>query len=356
MTELPVPLTPPDCNLRGFQWMPIDVVRLLDSDLFLLASGDEFKAALALWCKSWGQVPAGSLPADERLLGALSGTKNWKKVRDVAMRGWVLCSDGRWYHPVVAEKALEAQVIARQHAEQKAATNERKRMEREDRARMFDALRARGIVADFHTSTTKLRELVAALPPPPPPDGDVTRDKSHIVTAKTGQDPTKPNQTGPDQTAITSSAPDGAGGGAPPDLVLTVGAITADGRDLTDEEEKLIWNAALALLVPSYALGSGTLKTKDARARNFVGGLGKRLKDAGVTGDRRALFDVIQAACVERPANPETWLSAAVANRCGTRKVINRQEAQEQRNADSADAWAEGMERQMREEGGHAAQ
>lgn len=208
-SELPKPLTPEECNLRGFQWMPIDTVRLLDSDLFLIATGDEFKAALALWCKSWAQVPAASLPSDERLLAGLSGAKNWKKVRDVAMRGWVLCSDGRYYHPVVAEKALEALVMAKAHAEQKAAASERKAIERADRSRMFAMLRERGIVADYHTSTSKLREMVAALPAP---DGDdssqqVTRDKSHPVTAKTG-----PEQTRSDKTVPTSSAPAGAEG------------------------------------------------------------------------------------------------------------------------------------------------
>ncbi|QHJ01642.1 hypothetical protein GT347_20180 [Xylophilus rhododendri] len=34
--------------------------------------------------------------------------KAWKDVRSGALRGWVLCSDGRLYHPVVSEKALIA--------------------------------------------------------------------------------------------------------------------------------------------------------------------------------------------------------------------------------------------------------
>jgi hypothetical protein len=34
--------------------------------------------------------------------------KGWSEVRDEALRGFVECSDGRLYHPVVAEKALEA--------------------------------------------------------------------------------------------------------------------------------------------------------------------------------------------------------------------------------------------------------
>lgn len=89
--------------------MPLDTARLLDSDLFALATGDEFKAALALWCKAWQQVPAASLPDDDRVLAHLSGTgSRWKKLKPMALRHFVLCSDGRWYHPVIAGKALEA--------------------------------------------------------------------------------------------------------------------------------------------------------------------------------------------------------------------------------------------------------
>ena len=106
---LPVPLTPPDCDLRGFPYMPLDVIRLVDSDLFALSTGDEFKIAVALWCKSWSQVPAGSLPDDDRILAHLSAAgMGWAGVREMALRGWVKCRDGRLYHPVVAEKALIA--------------------------------------------------------------------------------------------------------------------------------------------------------------------------------------------------------------------------------------------------------
>lgn len=133
--------------------------------------------------------------------------------------------------------------------------------------------------------------------------------------------------------ASLSSAPIGAVG--PADVIALAAGIQPGTQDLTDSEEKVLWNAALALLIPSYS--TGTDKAKDAKARSFVGGLGKKLKDAGV--ERRALFDVIQAACVERPVNPESWLAAAVATRVGNRKVPNKQEALEQRNRAVADEW-----------------
>lgn len=110
--------------------MPLDVVRLLDSDLFALSSGEEFKAAVSLWCKSWLQVPAASLPDDDRILAALSGLgrdiKAWIEVKDMAMRGFTLCSDGRWYHDVIAIKACEAWKSRLKQREKSAKGNEKR--------------------------------------------------------------------------------------------------------------------------------------------------------------------------------------------------------------------------------------
>ncbi len=105
-------LTPNDCDLRDFPFMPLDVVRLRDSAISAISTGDEFRCAVLLWCASWHQVPAASLPDDDIVLSQLAGfgrvVEEWKRVREGALRGWVKCDDGRLYHPVVAEKANEA--------------------------------------------------------------------------------------------------------------------------------------------------------------------------------------------------------------------------------------------------------
>ncbi|MHB1701196.1 MAG: DUF1376 domain-containing protein [Acidobacteriaceae bacterium] len=92
--------------------MPLDVLRLRDSGLAARATGDEFRAAVLLWCASWHQIPAASLPDDDIELANLCGygrsPKEWRKIRDAALRGWLACVDGRLYHPIVAEKAREA--------------------------------------------------------------------------------------------------------------------------------------------------------------------------------------------------------------------------------------------------------
>lgn len=112
MSNLPEPLTPADCDLRDFKFMPLDVVRLRDSDIATVSEGDEFRCAVLLWCAAWHQVPAASLPDDDKVLAQYAGfgrvVKEWMRVRNGALRGWVKCSDGRLYHPVVAEKANES--------------------------------------------------------------------------------------------------------------------------------------------------------------------------------------------------------------------------------------------------------
>lgn len=109
MSTLAIPLVPPEVDLRDFREMPLEIERLLASDTWVLGTPEEKVAAIHLWCKSWHQVPAGSLPDDDRILQHLSGAgQRWKKLRPHALRGWTKCTDGRFYHPVVAEKALRA--------------------------------------------------------------------------------------------------------------------------------------------------------------------------------------------------------------------------------------------------------
>jgi hypothetical protein len=158
-------MVPSEVDLRGMPWMPLDTVRLIDSDLFALSTGDEFKAAVALWCKSWTQVPAASLPNDDRILAHLSGTASrWKRVKEMCMRGWVLCDDGRYYHPVIAEKAMEAWREREEYQERQENETTRLQQFRAEHKALRKALRAHGIVLPFDTKIDVLRERVSLLP------------------------------------------------------------------------------------------------------------------------------------------------------------------------------------------------
>lgn len=109
---LPAPLIPADVDLRDFEYMPLDVRRLRDSRLVAMRTPDEILAAILLWCAAWHQVPCGSLPSEDRELAQLAGfgrsIAHWKEVKDGAMHGLMLCSDGRFYHHVIVEKAAES--------------------------------------------------------------------------------------------------------------------------------------------------------------------------------------------------------------------------------------------------------
>lgn len=106
------PMVPANVVLRDFEFMPLDVVRLRDSDLVTESSAEEFRAAVLLWCAAWHQAPAASLPDSDRSLAKLAGygmdVDSWMRVRAGALRGFKLCDDGRLYHHLMAQKAIEA--------------------------------------------------------------------------------------------------------------------------------------------------------------------------------------------------------------------------------------------------------
>lgn len=123
MTEeiRPAPLVPHEVDLSGLGGFLLRTDKLLSSELVALCSPEEGWAALMLWVRAWQQKPPASLPNDERVLASFSKTgRRWPKIREMAMRGFVLCSDDRWYHPVLAQEALAAwdrRVIFRERSE-----------------------------------------------------------------------------------------------------------------------------------------------------------------------------------------------------------------------------------------------
>lgn len=91
--------------------MPLYVQPMLNSSFNAMADDTAWRAGVTLWMRSWYQVPAASLPNDDDELCSLAGlgrdAKTWKKIKAKALRGFVEADDGRLYHPVIAEAALE---------------------------------------------------------------------------------------------------------------------------------------------------------------------------------------------------------------------------------------------------------
>ncbi|MFM0432359.1 DUF1376 domain-containing protein [Paraburkholderia aspalathi] len=112
MTELPEPPVPTDCDLRDFPFMPLDIARLRRSKAWLKAKRNPALAfyMVNLWTASWHELPASSLEDNDAVLAdlAMCDSRKWPKIRGDVLHGWIKCSDGRLYHPVVAEKAQVA--------------------------------------------------------------------------------------------------------------------------------------------------------------------------------------------------------------------------------------------------------
>jgi hypothetical protein len=110
--QLPAPLVPADVDLRGLDYMPLFGNHLFGSEFNAMASDEAWRAGVTLWWAAWNQQPAGSLPDNDVALCRLADlgrdVRGWKQIRDVALRGFTLCSDGRLYHPFLCKQALIA--------------------------------------------------------------------------------------------------------------------------------------------------------------------------------------------------------------------------------------------------------
>jgi hypothetical protein len=109
---LPPPPIAADVDLRGMEWMPLYGSRLFQSDFDAHATDAEFRAGTNLWWSAWGQVPASSLPNDDvalcRLAGLGRNQKAWRRVKNRALHGFFICSDGRFYHRALSAFAVES--------------------------------------------------------------------------------------------------------------------------------------------------------------------------------------------------------------------------------------------------------
>lgn len=162
------PPVAPDLDLRSFPDMPLGVARLRDSDIVSFVSDRAFRAAVLLWCAAWHQVPASSLPADDQRLAHYAGfgrnVKGWLKVKDEAMHGFALCSDGRYYHRVIAEKAVEADARRKAYRDRTAKATEARRAAAEQRYGQRNDNRDGRHNADRNEHEEKGREEVSKNP------------------------------------------------------------------------------------------------------------------------------------------------------------------------------------------------
>ena len=131
----PAPLVGEGVSMSGNDWFPLEFDRLRKSKWWRRASDTARARNIMLWGEAYKQVPAGSMPDDDDELAEAAGfgmdVDAFLAFKDEIMAPWVLCSDGRWYHPTVCEKVLEAWDRAsdrrKRDAEKKRAARERAR-------------------------------------------------------------------------------------------------------------------------------------------------------------------------------------------------------------------------------------
>lgn len=137
MNELIDPPVSAELDVRKFPYMPLHVAKLINSDFRWVVTDAEFRAAVLLWVSAWHQVPAGSLPNNDRTLAAMvgcsrndAGLAEWMAMKTGALYGFKLATDGRYYHPVIVEAALDADKRIKRTAAQREASVERMRKSR----------------------------------------------------------------------------------------------------------------------------------------------------------------------------------------------------------------------------------
>lgn len=101
------PPYPPDTRAKGWRLeLHVELIEQLAE--FVLAPAEVRAWQIYLFFVAWKQTPAGSLDGSDSLIAARMGmpAKTFAKYRDALMRGWVKCSDGRWYHHLMIECVL----------------------------------------------------------------------------------------------------------------------------------------------------------------------------------------------------------------------------------------------------------
>jgi len=217
-------------------------------------------------------VPAASLPDDDIELANLAGygrvVKEWRKVREDALNGFVKCSDGRLYHSVIAGKAMLAFAAKERHAYSKYLD----RLRKENKAREKEGKPLFGI-------PTVEQWKSGAYPHGIPPDSQTVSGQFPAEIALKGNGEGTERERNGEGTLLSGTTVPGADG-----------AKAAD--QLTKDE---LWAAGKSLL-----MGAGLPK---AQCGSFVGKLVKDYTDLIVV-------EAVRTAVVARPADPVEYLKA----------------------------------------------
>ena len=196
MIETPTPY-PADTRAKGWRF-ELDIERIKQSDTWALAALDVRPWLLMLWSESWGQVPCGSLPADDALIAARIGMapKAFSKARSMLMRGWWLATDGRLYHDTIAARVVSMLEAKRKESDRKAAYRARMESERAGDA-SNPTQKAVAVPRDSHGTAADYRGS--------DPGSDATGTSTGTGTRRKEEEKEKPTRK---RAAVPPSKPD----------------------------------------------------------------------------------------------------------------------------------------------------
>lgn len=182
--------------MAGNDWFPFYFDRLRKSKWWRRASDIARSRNVMMWGEAYKQTPAGSLPDDDDELAEAAGygmdVDAFLAVKAEIMAPWVLCSDGRWYHPTVCEVVLDGW----------AKTSERRRKDAERKARQ--RAQVRGVTPEAPAVTRDSEEVTRDNPSVPPENGTQTQqtgqDSEEAIASLSPSDDEKPEY--PDEFEI----------------------------------------------------------------------------------------------------------------------------------------------------------
>lgn len=173
------PLTTADMDVRDLDGFMLNVERLLASELWALTKDNPaaFRGAVGLWARAWKQIPPASLPNDESVIAAFADMTlaKFHKGRDLIMRGFELCSDGRYYHRHLAAEVNKIWPSVAKKRRDRAADNERLKQWREKK-------RGERETPDETTSETRFETAANDVTNGVDTDRDTDRDRD--ITSK----------------------------------------------------------------------------------------------------------------------------------------------------------------------------
>jgi uncharacterized protein YdaU (DUF1376 family) len=167
--------------------MPLHIARLQRSKAWLMCKRDPQLAfyMMNLWMRSWHEVPAGSLENDDDVLAdaAMCPPREWDKIKEKVLRGWMLQGD-RLHHSVVQQIAAEAW-------ERKQTQRQRTEKARQSKLQNSDGTTTKSVTGSVTASVTgskgregkgKRRESTSVLRTGGTPPTEVADEKPDIQT------------------------------------------------------------------------------------------------------------------------------------------------------------------------------